>query len=86
MLCRAPAGLCNIDFQKSIVENTPMNVLGNIQKEILKLLPPVMCKNHMKLSFCKELLGEAISILQQPGMELFGIFFLNIALHFKGVI
>ena len=26
----------------------PYNVLGNMQKEIFKKLPPVMCKNLMK--------------------------------------
>ena len=53
------------------IQITPLNVLGNIQKEILKFLPPVTCKNLMKLRFCKELVGEAMSILQQPGSEFF---------------
>ena len=50
-------------------------MLGKIQKEILKLLPLVMCKNHMKLSLYKKLVGKAMSILQQPGMEFFKFFF-----------
>ena len=52
-----------------------------MQKKFFKLLPPVICKNLMKLSFCKELVGEAMSILQQPGMELFENFFLHVVRH-----
>ena len=89
-LSRAPASLSNIDFRKNIFEKVvvaidnciqidPMNVLSKIQKEILKLLPPVMRKNLMKLSFCKKLVGEAMSILQQSGVKVFENFFLYLA-------
>ena len=56
-------------------------MLGKIQKEILKLLPLVMCKNHMKLKLVGKVgeVGKAMSILQQPGMELFENFFLDVA-------
>ena len=93
----APAGLCNIEFWKNILEKdveatyncisiAPLNVLGNIQKEILKLLPSVMCQSHMKLSFCKKLVGEAMSILQQPRMELFKVSFCKLPGTLIGVI
>ena len=38
-----------------------------------------MCKNLMKLRFGKKLVGKAMGILQQPGMELFENFFLHVA-------
>ena len=61
-------------------------MLGKIQKEILKLLPLVMCKNHMKLSLYKKLVGKAMSILQQPGMELFENFSCKLPSMLIGVI
>ena len=55
-----------------------------MQKKFFKLLHPMMCKNLKKLGFCKKLVGEAMSILQQPGMELFKNFFLHVAFGIIG--
>ena len=51
------------------------DLLNHVEKRILKLLHPVMCKNLMKFSFCKKWVGEAMGTLQQPGMEVFEFFF-----------
>ena len=50
-----------------------------MQKKFLKLVEPVMCKNLMKLSFGKKLLGEARSILQEPILKIFEKFFFHLA-------
>ena len=75
----------NSYYAKNVLETNyfirvnPYNVLSNIQKENFKKLPPVMCKNLMKLTFWKKLVGEAMGILQQPGMVLFENLFLHVA-------
>ena len=55
-----------------------------MQKKFSKLLQAVICKNQMKLGVCKKLVEEAMSILQQPGMERFKNFFLLCALGIIG--
>ena len=68
----------NILATNYFIRINPYNVLSNMQEKKFKLLLSVMCKKLMKLRLCKKLVGKAMGILQQPGVELFENFFLHV--------